>query len=168
MGRTAKRRKAYRPRPLVNPLQRAMTGVQLLAPRDVSGQISIARRALAELGRGHDVQHHWRSLADTANMAESLAGLRIGAGDDAERVIRSAQRALADIHVRLQHGRSRALYHHEVDALQWLISLHQLQLAACSYDEFARAFQATRDRVAQARAGNAPRHAIVIEGEIAA
>lgn len=168
MGRTAKPRKAYRPRPLVDPVQRAITGVRALEVRDVAGQVHIARTALSELGRGVDAWRHWRSLADTANMAESLAALRIGAGEHAAGVIRGAQQALADICSRMQQGRSHALHHHEVDALQWLVSLHRLQLAACSYAEFERAFQATRERVAQARAGNAPRDAIVIEGEIAA
>lgn len=167
MGRTAKPRKAYRPRPLVNPLQRALTGVQTLAAADVQGQVRIARHALAELGRGRDTAHHWRSLADTANMAESLAALGIGGGADAQRVIHQAQQALAHIQGRLQHGSSRALYASEIDALQWLISLHHLQLQACSYAEFDRAFNATRERIAQARAGNAAANAIVIEGLIA-
>lgn len=167
MARNAKPRKPHRPRPLVNPVQRAITGVQLLGTRDVAMQITLARNALAELGRGHDAGLHWRSLADTANMAESLAALRIGSGADADRIIRSAQRALADIHARLQAGRGRALHHHEVEALQWLISPHRMQLAECSYSEFDRAFRATRERISQARAGNAPRDAIVVEGLIA-
>lgn len=162
-------RKAYRPRqaPLVNPVHRAMTGVRLLEASDVQGQINLARRALAELGRGHDVMQHWRSLADTDNMAESLAALGIGSGADAQRVISTAQRALADIAGRLQHSSTRALYHHEVDALQWLISLHATQLQACSYAEFERAFLNTRQRLQQARAGNAPRDAVVVIGDMA-
>ena len=167
MGRTTKPRKAHRPRALVNPIQRTITGVQLLSARDVAGQIHIARTALAELGRGRDTAHHWRSLADTANMAESLCAIGIGSGAQAQRVIHQAQRALADIHQRTQQRATRALYAREVDALQWLISLHQLQLQQCSYSEFDAAFVATRNRIAQARAGNAPRDAIVIEGEIA-
>lgn len=166
MGRTAKPRRAHRPRALVNPLQRAITGVMLLERRDVDGQVRIARDALTALGRGHDVATHWRSLADTANMAESLCRLGIGSGADAERVVHQAQHALADIHGRLQAGRGRALYGTEVDALQWLISLHTTQLQACSYAEFDAAFTATRQRISQARAGNAPRGAIVVEGEI--
>ena len=166
MGRTAKPRKAHRPRALVNPLHRAMVGVQLLSTKDVAGQVHIARTALAELGRGHDTATHWRSLADTANMAESLAAIGIGSGGDAQRVIHQAQRALADIHQRTRQRGTLALYAHEVDALQWLISLHRVQLTACSYSEFDTAFNATRQRIAQARAGNAPRGAIVVQGEI--
>lgn len=167
MGRTAKPRKAYRPRPLLDPVARAMVGVRTLAPRDVQGQIAIARAALAELGRGADVQRHWRSLADTANMAESLAGLRIGSGPEADHVIRSAQQALADIHARLQRGAGRALYAAEVSALTWLVQLHAVQLEACSHDEFDAAYRATERRISQALAGNAAAGAIVIEGEIA-
>ncbi len=167
MPRPARPRKAYRPRPLVDPLHRALTGVRLLEPRDVDGQLRIARTALAELGRGRDTAHHWRSLADTANMAESLAALGIGSGADALRVIDQAQQALAHMQQRWANGSSRALYAGEIAALQWLISLHALQLGACSFAEFDLAFRRTRERIAQARAGNAPAGAIVIEGQIA-
>lgn len=159
MPRPHRPRKAYRPRqhPLVNPVHRAMTGVRLLEAVDAQGQVNLARRALAELGRGHDVMQHWRSLA----------ALGIGSGADAQRVITLAQHALASIHGRMQHGATRALYHTEVDALQWLISLHATQLQACSYAEFERAFFNTRQRLQQARAGNAPRDAVVVIGDMA-
>ena len=67
----------------------------------------------------------------------------------------------------MQHGSSRALYASEIDALQWLVTLHHTQLQACSFAEFDAAFRATERRLSQYRAGNAPPGAIVVEGEIA-
>jgi len=166
MGRNTKPRKAYRPRQLVDPVLRATTGVRLLARADVESQLHIARTALAELGRGHHTLQHWCSLADTANMAESLARLGIGAGPDAEHVIQLAQHTLNAIHGRLQAG-TVAMKHAEIEALLWLISVHATQLRACSYSEFDAAFCGTRNRIAQARAGNAPARAVIVEGEIA-
>lgn len=167
MTRNAKPRKAHRPRPLVDTVRHSINSVRVLSAEDVTRQVGIARNALAELGRGHDTATHWASLADAANMAETLAGMGIGGGADAQRVIQQAQAALAAIQGRLQHRSSRALYAAEIDALQWLITLHHLQLQACSYGEFEAAYTSTRERIAQARAGNAPAGAIIVEGEIA-
>lgn len=169
MPRPSRPRKAYRPhqRHLVNPIQRAMTGVRLLERSDAVGQIKLATRALAELKLAVNTGQAWRSLADTANMAESLCTLGIGSGTDARRVIHAAQLALHDIAQRMQQATTKALHHHEIEALEWLIRLHDLQLQSCSYSEFERAFVTTKDRLEQARAGNAPADAVVVVGDMA-
>ena len=123
--------------------------------------------ALAEFSAGRHCPTHWRSLADTANMAESLAALGIGKGADAQAVITQAKAALAQVDTRHTQRNSWTLYAAELDALQWLLTLHQVQLAQCTYTEFERAFNDTRNRIAQARAGNPPAHAVIVEGEIA-
>lgn len=167
MTRSRRPRKAHRPRPLVDTVRHTINSVRVLSAEDVTRQVGLVHTALAELGRGHDTAMHWASLADAANMAETLASMGIGGGADAQRVIQQAQAALATIQGRLQHRSSRALYSSEIDSLQWLITLHHLQLQACSYGEFEAAYTTTRNRIAQARAGNAPLGAIVIQGEIA-
>ena len=58
------------------------------------------------------------------------------------------------------------LYPDELESLQWLVTLHTRQLAECDYGEFEKAYQTTSNRVAQARAGNAPAGAIVIVGDV--
>lgn len=166
MGRTTKPRKAYRARPLADPVASAMAGACRLSAQDTDSQLKIARSALAGLGRGQHTAQHWRSLADVANMAESLAALGIGTGQQARDIVHTAQVTLAAIHARLQAGQ-RALHAREIDALQWLISLHHTQLQACSYREFEAAFHGTRNRIAQARAGNAGRGVVVVEGDLA-
>ena len=168
MGRTAKPRKAYRPHSVhLNAHQVAMTGASMLPRADVLRQMNIARQALAEFTRGQHCAPHWRSLADTANMAESLAMLGIGTGADGHAVITRAQTALAQVATRHRTRGSWTLYADELDALQWLLTLHHIQLGACTYTEFERAFADTRNRIAQARAGNPPAGAVIVEGEIA-
>ena len=161
-------RKAYRPQGVhVNAVQRAIGGAQRLSRDDVARQVHIVRNALAQFACGQHCAQHWASLADTANVTESLAAIGIGAGADAQRVINQAQQALHDVHQRHRRTGSWTLYAAELDALQWLSTRHHTQLAACSYSEFERAMHATHQRLSQARAGNAPAGAIVVQGEIA-
>lgn len=168
MPRPNRPRKAYRPKPVhTNAHLHAIAGAHKLARADVAQQVHIMRIAVAEFSRGRDCAHHWRSLADTANVAESLAALGICSGSDAQRVIGAAQAALAQVAARHRGRGTWTLHATEIDALQWLVTLHARQLAECDYAELERAMEHTRRRVAQARAGNAPAGAIVVEGEIA-
>ena len=129
-------------------------------------QDAIVRQAVAQFCRGEHCATHWRSLADTANMAETLAWLRLGAGDEGDQVISNAQRVLHDVHQRQAAGGSWTLYADEIDALLWLAPLHQAQLEVCSYGEFETAYRRTVNRMAQALAGNAAPGTIVVTGEI--
>lgn len=167
MGRTTKPRKAYRPQPMhANALQRTLARVHKIAPEDVAGQVSIMARALREFSSGQHCLHHWRSLADVSNVCESLTAAGICSGPDADRVINTAQAALAAAHERSRSRETWTLYPAELDSLHWLVALHARQLGECDHAEFDRAWQATHERVSQARAGNAPLGAIVIVGDI--
>lgn len=168
MTRSRKPRKAYRPQPVaVNAHQVAMARVHTLRADDVANQVRLLNEALADFARGHQCAHHWRSLADAANVAETLAGLGIGSGPTARQLIHDAQRTMSAVHARRNAGGSWTLHAGELEDLRWLIRLHHTQLAACDYSEFERALALTHTRIAQARAGNAPVGAVVIEGQIA-
>lgn len=167
MPRSTRPRKAYRPRTVAaNAVQLALNNVHQLARQDVRGQAELLRTALAEFQRGQHGGQHWRSLADAANMAETLATMGIGSGHDAQRIIQRAQQALHDVALRHRQRGTWALHHDELDALQWLLRLHSTQLEACDYSEFNRAMGHTQNRIAQARAGNAPAGAVVVRGDI--
>ena len=101
------------------------------------------------------------------NMAETLAAMHICGGQQANELIDAAQRALAAVHSRQQITASWTLYASEIEALGCLTTLRARQLAACGYSEFERALQRTHNRVSAARAGNAPRGAIVVIGDMA-
>lgn len=168
MARNARPRKAYRPRAVqANAHQVAMAGVCKLLRPDVERQVHLLAHALQALKSGHDALLHWRSLADAANVAETLAGLGIGSGPDAQALITAGQAALSAVVTRQQQGGGWALRAQEVSALHWLAALHANQLRACDYSEFSRALDITRERITQARAGNAPADAVIVTGELA-
>lgn len=168
MTRNAKPRKAYRPGPVhANATHMALTGVRKIAAHDVRNQIKLINSALQQFMAGIHCAAHWRSLADAANMAETLAAMHICGGQQANELIDAAQRALAAVHSRQQITASWTLYASEIEALGWLTTLHARQLAECDYSEFERALQRTHNRVSAARAGNAPRGAIVVIGDMA-
>lgn len=162
----SRRARKYQPRPVhSNAMQIALARVKPLTAADVAGQTALVQNALQQFCQGINCDAHWCSLAGTANMAETLAGMGLGSGDDATRVIELAQRALADVHQRHNQRGSWTLYADEIDAMHWLVRLHcTAQLPACSYGELGDAMAATRNRMQQALAGNAPRGALVIDG----
>lgn len=149
-----------------NPVQTAMRNIRLLSKSDVEIARATMRSALDSLKLGHEPHFNWCSLADSANMAESLCSMGIGAGEQAEKVISDAQQALADLYIRAKDRRTWAMRSVEIDALEWLVSLHMTQLENCSYGEFERAYRRTAERLTQARAGNAPRGARVLVGQV--
>lgn len=145
-----------KPRPVyANALQRAIQGSRLLSAADVSLQIGIGRHALDSLKRADRCFESWRDLADLANMAETLAGMGLGGGADAVAVIDKAQGALADLWDRQKERKTWTMRSEEIDAFEWLLTLHRVQLEACSYRELERAINRTKERMAQALAGNA-------------
>jgi hypothetical protein len=150
----------------VNSVAIAINGARKLSDEDVQGHISLITRMWREFAQGQATMQHWESLADTSNMAWTLASMGLGSGAEADRVISAANEVLADIHKRHAARGSWTLYADEIDALHWLVRLHGVQLTACSYSEFSRAMAMTIDRIGQARAGNAPRGAIVVVGQM--
>ncbi len=153
----------------LNQLHRTIRGAAKLLPADVQRQTSIVTSAIERLlAASKDATDAWRDLADTANIAETLASMRIGGGTDARLVIQSAQEALAYM---AQEQAERGTWALRADdrieirmRLELLRDLHRTQLSECSYGEFERAFTTTVERLKQAKAGNAPAGAIVVEG----
>lgn len=167
MATNARPRKPYRPgKVYLNAHQVAMARVHTLQRDDVQRQLAIVEHALTQFGRGIDCGDHWRSLADTANVAEQLMRQGIGAGSEAERVVNVAQRVLADLMQRRRERGTWTMYSAERDALLWLQSLHRTQLESCDFAEYELALDTARNKITQARAGNAPRGAVIVEGEI--
>ena len=144
----------------------AASRARKLSREDIDEQMALVRQAVAEFVRGEHCARHWLSLADTANMAETLAAARLGAGEEVDQVIQHAQQVLHDVHQRHASTGSWTLYADEIDALLWLAPLHEVQLDACNYRQFETAYRRTAQRMAQALAGNAAPGARVIVGQI--
>lgn len=173
MSRRARNRaghRAYRPRPAAtNAIEIAISRARKLSDADVEQQMRLVRAAVAGMCLGvknAQCDQWWRSLADTANMTETLAAMGLGSGPDADHLIEAAQRTPHDVHQRHTQRGTWTLFADEIASLHWLASLHETQLTACSYGEFEQAYRRTADRLAQARAGNAAPGAIVIEGDV--
>ena len=166
MSRRARTRMQHPRRVAVNSVEIAINRARKLADADVNGQMAIVRHALAEFCRGIDCAMHWDNLAVTSNVAEILADMGIGSGDEADRVINTAQQALHDVRTRQVQRGTWTLYADEIDALHWLAQLHAVQLAACSYGEFSDALARLQTRQQQARAGNAPAGALVVTSAV--
>lgn len=167
MARNKRPRKGYRPRPVwANAHEVAMARVHTLHQEHVATQLELLGLALQELPAGLNAEQHWCNLADAANVAEQLANINICSGQESSSVIHAAQSALAAIRRRVQEAQAWTVAPAEADALGWLLALHRTQLQACDHSEFERALDATRNRVSQARAGNAPRDAVIVTGEI--
>lgn len=149
-----------------SPLQIAISGATVIRPADVQRQISLTRAALASLMQASEPEQCWKSLADTANMAETLAGMGLGAGPQATQVIADAQATLHDVFQRARRARTWAMTSVQIDTLRWLIDLHAVQLAACSYGEFERALRSTQRRIFQAAQGNASPGKVVVVGDV--
>lgn len=166
MSRPTSRRKAARVKRdcYVNAHQLAINRARVLNAKDVAMHSQVVDDAVREFCCGIRCAQRWRDLADISNMAESLAALRIGSGDQADQVIQSAQQTLAAVHQRQATKGTWTLYADEMDHLYWLAALHKKQIEVCSYGEFEDALQATQRRLQQARAGNAPRGAVIVEG----
>jgi len=149
----------------LNAVQIAIGRARPLSASDVAGQQAIMGKALGDFRQGINCDHNWCALADCANVAETLAGMGLGGGDDCAQIIQAAQQALHAVHVRHSTRNSWTLYPAELQALDWLVWLHTtVQLPACSYGEVSDAMERTRNRLTQALAGNAPRGALVIDG----
>lgn len=149
----------------VNAVQIAINGARKLSAEDVDGHVALITRAYHEYITGSHCADHWCSLADTCGMARTLAGMGLGSGIEADSIIDRANVALKDAHDRHATRGTWALYADEIEALHWLIRLHTTQLRACSYSEFARAFDLTAERARQSLAGNAAPGATVTVGQ---
>lgn len=99
MASNRKPRRKYRPGAVhVNAVQLAIRRAGKLDRADVLGQHRLQQSALTEFAAWKHCAAHWRTLADAANMAETLAGIGIGTGADAltlrwSRLIRSRRMA---------------------------------------------------------------------------
>ena len=167
MSRRARARKAYHPKPVhLNAVQRAMEGAAKLPADQVATISANLGTALDDFSAGRDCPRLWCAMADAMNVAEALADLNICSDDGSRQRIADARAALAAVHMR-HTARGWTLYPAERNALADGLWLHGVQLQHASFREYESAIDDTTRRLTQARAGNAPRGAIVLQGALA-
>lgn len=165
MPRSAKPRKAYRPKPVfADPVESVIAHAGKL-PRGerLKLQVPMENAFVALRAGGHD-SAPWCNLADAMNVAEELA-LR-GIASDRLPEIRAAQAALHAVHQRQAAGGSWTLRGSEIAAIEFGVDLHRIQLHHCSQGELAASIEAVQRRMSQALAGNASPTALVCVGPL--
>lgn len=162
MSRSIKPRKAYRARRVDgDPVGLAMAMAAKLDPLQLPGMLAGMQARLDAFRTGHGNAEHWAALADALNVAEAMTSLNI-ASDHIETFERG-QQALAAVHGRA-HGtlQSWTLRGPELQALDYALFVHSVQLRHCSQGELQQAVNRVRRRVAQDLVGNAGRGVVVL------
>ncbi len=114
MGRTAKPRRAYRPRPVIaDTVETAIARAGLLPGSTLQALRAAIIAALDGLRTGTGQWPAWCSMADALNVAEQLAADGIASNHAA--TIAAAQSVLADLHARLAEGAPWTLRAAELD-----------------------------------------------------
>lgn len=167
--RDARGAKRYQPKVVaLNAIERAINGVRKLSTEDQTAIKRDMDTALREFGCGRDCASHWLTMADSLNVAEQLAARGICSDAASQERIQAGQAALVTVNDRHATTGSWTLYAAERTALDDALWLHGVQVEHCSLSEYAAAVQAVRQRVQQAIAGNAPRGARVLLGDLGA
>lgn len=165
MGRNAKPRKAYRPRPVVaDPVEHAIARAGLLHRRQRLDLALPTQASLQAMRTGTGRWPEWRNLADALNVAEALS--QDGIASDRLDEIRTAQHALAALHQRVEAGGPWTLRGPELTALQLAVELHGIQLKLASQGEVANAIERVQRRTKGALAGNVGRDTTVCIGHL--
>jgi len=162
MSRRARTR--FDRRVILNPIAVAIDQARKLHQVDRQNLQRIVEHAQHAFRTGRDCATQWVVLADALNTAEALARIGIASDADSRERIDGAQRVLADVHQRQAQRGTWALRGPELQALDDGLWVARIQLEHCSLGEFDRARRDAAERVRQARAGNAPAGALVVEG----
>jgi hypothetical protein len=162
-----RKRNRFDRRVILNPVAVAIESAGLLSERNCAELVQIIDGAFNDYRVGRDCAKHWLTLADAMNIAEQLARVGICSDDGSRSRIDAAQRALAAAQHRRQAQGTWALRGPELADLDEGLFVHRIQLECCSLGEFERAHRAVAVRISQARAGNAPAGAVIVEGAIA-
>lgn len=161
-----RKRARFDRRVLLNPVAVALENAARLAARDRLALQGIVRNALEAYRTGQDCAAQWCVLADALNVAEGLAAAGICSDEASCERIAAGQRALSLAHRRHAERGSWTMYAAELRALDEAVWVGSVQLDHCSLGEYERAVEATRRRMQQARAGNAPAGAVVCMGAL--
>lgn len=161
MSRRARTR--FNRRVIVNPVAVAIELAQKLRPEARADLQRITEHALHAFRSGRDCATQWRVLADVLNTAEALARIGIASDDDSRDRINDAQQVLGDVFERQAQRGSWTLRGPELQALDDGLWVARIQLDHCSLREFEDARRVAAERIRQARAGNAPVGARIVE-----
>jgi len=137
-------------KPLANPIELAMKGVQRLTHKEVTKVIDGLRQSAENMSK-----ESWADLADACRLTEAFNELRLTTGDETAEIVVEAEQALIRIYYRAQSTQAWLTQEEDVAPLAWLISLHDAQLRATSRREYEQALTLVERKVQAALKGNA-------------
>lgn len=161
MPKSAKPRKAYRPRlTFSNAHQLSIEAVTVLNDSEVEQAASAPEAALDAFHLGIEPAFQWAVMADALNVAEALCDRGICSDDESRNIVLRGQEALAQVYGNWSPTPG------ETYDLEQAVARHRLQLTFCDYSEYRKAMADVTRKCAGAKAGNAPAGAIVYDSTI--
>lgn len=139
-----KRDRRYKPREIqTDPVSWAIAGVHTFPKQTQDDVMAITWAAFDKLREGIAGREHWNIVAQSLNVAEALAGLKIGNNLLPE--IYAGMEALHQIAMRMMKKGRTALYAQELAAVREACVLYGIQLGLCTQAEYSRAIKKVRD-----------------------
>lgn len=150
------------PLPLVNPIERAMSGVSKLKPEQVAKLMEPNNAAVQALQFGRFDREHWKVLADAFNIAEQFAKPPVNLANDHASKFQEAQNVLfelADQHRTKQTWTARAA---QLQTIKDAMEIFQIQLEYVAVGEFERTIASLTRKFQQALAGNSSARLVMV------
>lgn len=139
MGRSAKPRKAYRPRDqLADPVSWAIAGVHTFPIATQQAIMAPIHAAVLRLKQGRAGRDDWNIVRQALNVAEALAALHIGPNLLPQ--IGAGQQALHAIARRMVGAGHTVCDGAELVAIDEAVAMYRAQLRLCTQAESSRAF----------------------------
>lgn len=144
MAGNKKPRKQHRPRLVsANSMDWAMSGAYTLPAYTQKQILEMVETGFDALRRGQATRDEWNALANALNIAEALAGLRIG--PNLMPAIQAGMDALHSVALRMLSGKSSTCHASELSAITEALDMYRIQLRLCSQAEMTRAVQRVND-----------------------
>lgn len=139
-----KRERRYKPREVQSdPVSWAIAGVHTFPVKTQEDVMALTWAAFDKLREGVAGREHWNIVAQSLNVAEALAGLKIGSNLLPE--IYAGMAALHEIALRIMKKGRTALYAEELTAIRGACTLYKIQLGLCTQAEYSRALKRVKD-----------------------
>lgn len=135
-------------RPLVNPIEMAITGARVVSDHVLELLRTEERAALEAFASGTATVPHWKVAGDMCNVAETLAAG--GVGPEVLPVCEAAEAALAAAHGRYTRWGKLQMTSTEVQVLRDLQEYHDLQRTSISHAQYEAAIVKTANRIRSA------------------
>jgi hypothetical protein len=138
------RNKKYRPREIqTDPVTWAIAGVHKFPTETIAATFVPVDEAMLLLKLGKATREDWNVPCQSLNIAEALAGLRIGPNLMPQ--IRAGQEALSKIAQRMIGTGKATCYGAELAAIDEALVMYRVQMKVCTQGEFTRAVNRVKE-----------------------